>query len=302
MKETKVILRWLLNTRSLTISPPLDKHKFWVSDINLMICAPQVKHKHLETTIGQLNHVAGIYSPMCYFLGCLYQAQFRASTSSWTGLIYNEKMDLHLMISFLDQASQGISMNLLTFRKPTNIYHSNASEFGIGGYNIATGNTWQFELPLDCHFRTSLNLLEFISCVITIWVDMFSSQIKAISCLLCQTDSSTASRWLRKSNVADKTDEVVQLTTAHQLASIIIQTNLLSSSFPEQAPFGLKILHFPTVIFLADLSAVQSAAKGAVVEGTNTKKVHAWNRYKQYLFSIRLQDDLYLNNFRRTQT
>jgi hypothetical protein len=69
---------------------------------------------------------------MRHFLGQLYQAQFRASTSGWTGLSYNEKMDLHLMISFLDHASQGLSMNLLTFRRPTHIYRSDASEFGIG--------------------------------------------------------------------------------------------------------------------------------------------------------------------------
>jgi hypothetical protein len=148
------------------------------------------------------------------------------------------------------------------------------------GYNIVTGNAWRFKLPVDCRLRTSLNSLEFLSCVITIWVDMLSSQIEATSCLLCQTDSSTASEWLRKSNFAEKTDEVVQLTTARQLASIIIKTNsclysqwfpgeenvvsdslsrdfhipsdslsqIISSSFPEQAPFGLKILHLPTEI------------------------------------------------------
>jgi hypothetical protein len=86
-----------------------------------------VKHKHIETTIGRLNHVAGIYNPMRHFLGCLYQAQCRASQFGWTSLTCYEKMDLHLMTSFLDYAAQGISMNVLTFHKPTVIKCSDTS-------------------------------------------------------------------------------------------------------------------------------------------------------------------------------
>jgi len=50
---------------------------------------------------------------------------------------------------------------------------------------------------------------------------------------------------------------------------------------------------------LADLSAAQSAAKGAVVEGTSAKQAHAWDRYKLYLLSIGMTDNWYLDNFSR---
>jgi hypothetical protein len=50
---------------------------------------------------------------------------------------------------------------------------------------------------------------------------------------------------------------------------------------------------------LADLAAAKSASKGAVVEGTNAKQICAWSRYSRYLFSIGLQDDLFLDNFSR---
>jgi hypothetical protein len=60
MEETKIVLGWLLNTRSLSISLPPDKYRNWVLDINLLINNKRVKHKHLETTIGRLNQVAGI--------------------------------------------------------------------------------------------------------------------------------------------------------------------------------------------------------------------------------------------------
>jgi hypothetical protein len=68
MGETKIILGWLLNTRSLLISLPDDKHKRWTMDINKLISTTRVRNKIIETTIGCLNHVAGIYSPMRHFL------------------------------------------------------------------------------------------------------------------------------------------------------------------------------------------------------------------------------------------
>jgi hypothetical protein len=101
--------------------------------------------------------------------------------------------------------------------------------------------------------------------MITIWI------------LLRQTDSTTVSGWLSKSNFADKEEENVQLMMACQLANIMIKTKicmysqwfkgdgyavsdsllpdfhflsshlafLLESYVPEQVPFGLKILPLP---------------------------------------------------------
>jgi hypothetical protein len=74
----------------------------------------------------------------------------RATKHTWTHLSANEKMDLHLMISFLDAAKDGLPMNNLTYRKPTHLYTSDASEFGLGGYNITSGDAWRYEIPLDC--------------------------------------------------------------------------------------------------------------------------------------------------------
>jgi hypothetical protein len=171
-------------------------------------------------------------------------------------------------------------MNLLTFRKPTIIFCSDASEFGIGGYNITSGQAWRMELPVDCRLRTSLNSLEFIACMIAIWVNFLYGNIDRESCILSQTDSSTAAGWLKKSNFTNKEDENVQLTTARQLGQLLINsqsclysqwfpgdkneisdslsrdlnlstsdlTHLLVSSILDQVPFGLKILPLSTEI------------------------------------------------------
>ncbi len=138
--------------------------------------------------------------------------------------------------------------------------------------------------------------------------------------------------WQRKSNFADKIDEAVQLTTARQLGRILINTkhclysqwfpgdfntvsdslssdlslpadilsNILSMFALEQVLFGFKNTSFTNRNrFMADLSAVQSAANGAVVNGAAAKQTRAWNRYKRYLFSNGLHDNWFRENFSR---
>jgi len=159
MEETKILLGWLVNTRTLTISLPEGKHSRWSTDIEKLLAAPKAHFKDIESLTGHLNHVASIYSIMHHFMGRLYQAQFRSSKSGWTSLTYNEKADLHLLRLFIQTASKGISVNLLVFRKPSLLYRSDASEFGIGGYNLTSGQAWRFELPVACRLWTSLNSL-----------------------------------------------------------------------------------------------------------------------------------------------
>ncbi len=278
MEEQKTVLGWILNTRTLKISLPSHKHHKWCLEIHRLIKSPKVKAKDIEAILGSLNHVACIYHPMRHFLGRIYQALYRASSSKgWTTLREAEILDFQTLVSFLNSAKEGISMNILTFRKPSQIYRSDSSEFGMGGYNITSGVAWRFEIPIDCRLRTSINSLEFIACIINIWVDVFHNTIDPESCLLSQTDSSSAAGWLRKSNFADKVDETVQLATARKAAELLIQSesclysqwfpgdqnsisdslsrdfhippanlsSLLASHFPEQAPFGLTILPLP---------------------------------------------------------
>jgi hypothetical protein len=53
--------------------------------------------------------------------------------------------------------------------------------------------------------------------------------------------------------------------------------------------------------FLADLLAAESAAKGAVEPSTSSKQALAWKRYQQYIKSIAISDDPYLDNFTKIQ-
>jgi hypothetical protein len=107
--------------------------------IPTMILAKRVRCKELEILIGRLNCCATILPAMHHFLGKLHQAMF----------------------TFL---------NAIVFEYPTHIYSSNASEFGLGGYNFISGRAWCFELPINFHLKTSLNCLAFLACMINIWI------------------------------------------------------------------------------------------------------------------------------------
>jgi hypothetical protein len=65
-------------------------------------------------------------------------------------------------------------------------------------------------------------------------MDFFHNTLERESCLLSQTDSSSASGWLRKSNFADRENEKVQLATARKLAELLIlsECSLYSQWFP----------------------------------------------------------------------
>jgi hypothetical protein len=116
--------------------------------------------------------------------------------------------------------------------------------------------------------------------MINIWVDIINDDVPAESCFLSQTDSSSAAGWLRKSNFAEKTETMVQLTTARQLATLMINaksriysqwfagelnvvsnclhhdfhlndselTNFIQSRIPIQTPFGFFLSPLPTEI------------------------------------------------------
>jgi hypothetical protein len=138
-EEVKIVLGWVVNTRSLVISLPSDKYKRWSEDINKMISSGKSSNELLESTIGRLNHVAVIIPMLRHFLGRLRHAFFRSSQHKWTRFRMCEDADLHICLKMLDDATLGIPINNIVFRKPNIFYRSDASEFGIGGYNLISG-------------------------------------------------------------------------------------------------------------------------------------------------------------------
>ena len=75
--------------------------------------------------------------------------------------------DLVLSKKFIEKAHNGISMNLIVFRKPNIIYIGDASEHGLGAY-ASHGRAWRLTIPEHLRGRAHINLLEFIIHVVSI--------------------------------------------------------------------------------------------------------------------------------------
>ncbi len=99
---------------------------------------------------------------------------------------------------FLHHARQGICLNLLTLRVPSNFLRTDACEHGIGGFSLSLGAAWRFAIPSQYWGTLSLNLLEFLASAITIMVELLTQSRSNQACLLSQLNSTTADYWLHR--------------------------------------------------------------------------------------------------------
>jgi hypothetical protein len=98
-----------------------------------------VSYEHLDTLIGRLNHCGFLIPQARHFMGRIRTAKHAASKRRYARLSTGVQLDLGLWLSFLASAGAGIDMNNLTFRHPTHVSRVDASEHGIGGYSLVTG-------------------------------------------------------------------------------------------------------------------------------------------------------------------
>jgi hypothetical protein len=151
MAEDKVFVGWELHTRSLLIRLTDHKYEAWSRDISTLLATKSVTIKFMHTIIGQLNHVNFLIPGACHFLSRLRAivTRGRKGNKKWGRLLAPHKADLRLFQDYLCLANRGVSMNNIVHRLPTHHYRSDASQAGIGGYNIADGSAWRFALPDD---------------------------------------------------------------------------------------------------------------------------------------------------------
>jgi hypothetical protein len=71
LTETKTILGWLFNFRTLTVT--LTKHKYitWSAEIQKMIHTNKTTKQDLESTIGQMGHIDFVIPRVYHFLSFL---------------------------------------------------------------------------------------------------------------------------------------------------------------------------------------------------------------------------------------
>jgi hypothetical protein len=210
LSEELTILGWQVNTRKLTIALPEKKYRRWREDISSYIRSKKISHKNLESLIGRLNHAATACPLMRYFLN-----RVRKTLENWNSKNTNKKVerylsttvleDLKLWLSaFLPRIRAGLSLNLITFRRPSYICWSDACPQGLGGYDYQ-GIAWRFPIPPEFHnaVQRKNNSLELVAAVVTVWSAILGGRAASETCFLALCDNSSAVGWLHKANVDD---------------------------------------------------------------------------------------------------
>ena len=216
LEETKVVLGWLINTRTLCISLPHHKFKAWTTQLMTIVRDGKTSRKELHSLLGRLTHLNTIIPHILHFLGRIRSLCISATRRRFVFLKRVHKEDLLLLNSFMSKAHKGINMNLLSFRRPTHVYCSDACPQGLGGFNNK-GVAWRWQLPEDLRNKATINMLEHAASIVGPWFDLLTHNLPPLSCTLSLTDSTTSAGWLRRSNFKenDESDD-------HQLAKLTL--------------------------------------------------------------------------------
>ena len=130
--EEKICLGLLLDTRRLLVKLPFHKAVAWTSQINSVLSSKSVGSKKLQSVMGRLENIAMIIPMLGHFLNNIRNLCLIAEERDHNVRINDRvRKDLDLSIHFIKKAQEGISMNLITFRKPTIVYVGDASEHGL---------------------------------------------------------------------------------------------------------------------------------------------------------------------------
>ena len=206
--ERKVILGWLIDTRSLRIYLPIEKTILWIEQINeILKNDKKINAKELEKIIGRLNHAGFILPVARYFLNRLRHKFQLAQKYGPQNINDRIKKDLILWKKYLTSASQvGVSLNLITYATWSTKICTDACEHGIGGWNTETKIAWRLKLPDFMIGKYHINFLEFLAAWIGIWIELLQSTSK-YERYLCLTDNTCALGWLYKANFCPEEQE-----------------------------------------------------------------------------------------------
>jgi len=205
LSETPTILGWIINTRTLTIHLPEKKYKVWASDLANMIKTKKASFRDLEKLVGRQNHAAMACPLMRYFLNRTQNAliiwEQKAHTKKVQRYMSSQVLeDLKLWYKcFLPKINSGLSLNLISYKRPSVISWSDACPQGMGGYDTF-GNAWQFQLSeedaIACQRQN--NSLEFVAALLTVWGAILSKNVPEEACFLALCDNTSSVSWLHK--------------------------------------------------------------------------------------------------------
>ncbi|MBM4076045.1 MAG: hypothetical protein FJ267_10410, partial [Planctomycetes bacterium] len=166
LEETKMILGWFIDFRRLLIILPDNKFTAWTKAIKDLINKGSATAKVLETNIGRLVHLGMAIPHIHHFMSRLRDLHATAKRRRSVRINGEYLEDLKLMLNFLENANNGISLNSIAFRRPTHIYRSDSCPAGLGGYSH-DGFAWRWYLPDELKFRATNNLLKHLAAIVS---------------------------------------------------------------------------------------------------------------------------------------
>jgi hypothetical protein len=125
--ESQIVLGWRIDTRTLLISLPEEKYNAWITEINLAI-----QTRRIESLVGRFTHCGTIIPMARFFIGDLRRHITRKIRKFAKIKLQDTEINtLTLWKTLLLKAYQGINLNLITLRRPTNIVITDACPTGI---------------------------------------------------------------------------------------------------------------------------------------------------------------------------
>ena len=220
LKETLIFLGWEFQTRPLLIALPEDKAKAWTRQIIQALNMTSITWDDAKTLVGRLNHVGYIIPSARHFLNRIRKLE-RISDAHGRAMITTEaREDLFLWIKFLRRARRGISINSIIFRIPTTVTVSDASEHGMGGFDLKSGRAWRYEFTKEERDVFTLNLKEFLAAIITGKLNL-PHDPSPFPCLLAIGDSTCSAGWQHKSNFDPDVDPMHAEAAREQARTIM---------------------------------------------------------------------------------
>ena len=86
-------------------------------------------------------------------------------------------------------------------------------------------------IPPDLRGRAHINLLEFITQVVGVWIAVEEKRLHPLDCMLAMGDSTTALGWMRRANFRERdensTDWLAKQMVARKLGEIVLSADVL---------------------------------------------------------------------------
>ena len=197
--------------RRLLLRLPDDKFQNYSKEVQEILDQGKVNGKDLESIIGKFVHASYAVPLSRHYLD-----NFRLRLKSLNKnnpyqaqrLSKQEELDFKLWLKILAKANQGISLNGLVYRKPTQLGFSDSCPFGMGGFTHS-GRGWRLKVSpkLAAYGKdVSNNLFEFLGMPITIWLSLIECREKGLvdEMILVLGDNTCAISWIFKSGLNTK--------------------------------------------------------------------------------------------------